>query len=80
MNLLMNFSTRWRKTQLSKAEKEMEAEAVAYVVCKYLGFRNLSSPNYLVLHGLKGDMMLGHFQRIGDMANKLILAVNGESK
>jgi hypothetical protein len=64
---------------LSKAEKELEAESVAYVVCKYLGFTNLSSPNYLALHNIQGDMMFAHFQRISYLANHLILAVDKES-
>jgi hypothetical protein len=61
---------------LSKAEKELEAESVAFVVCKYLGFKNLSSPNYLALHNLQGDMMFAHFQRISNLAHRLILAVD----
>jgi hypothetical protein len=66
--------------QLSRSEKELEAESVAFVVCKYLGLKNLSSPNYLALHNIQGDMMFAHFQRIGHVANKLILALNGESR
>ncbi len=62
-------------TQLSRAEKEMEAESVAFVVCKYLGFLDLNSPNYLALYGLGSDNLMACFQRIGDMAKKLILVL-----
>ena len=36
--------------QLSRAEKEMEAEAIGYIVSRSLGIDELASPNYLVLH------------------------------
>jgi hypothetical protein len=65
--------------QLSRAEKEMEAESVAYVVCSYLGFRNLSSPNYLALQGMKNDGINTHFQIISNLAKKLIIVIRGES-
>lgn len=65
--------------QLSRTEKELEAESIAYVVCKHLGFVGLSSPNYLALHNIKGNKMFAYFQRIGDLANKFILVLTGES-
>lgn len=67
------------KFQLSRAEKEMEAESIAYVVCSYFGMTNLCSPNYLALHGLKSDMILTCFQRINNLAKKLIIDLTSES-
>ena len=66
--------------QLTRAEKEMEAESVAYVVCTYFGFSNLKSPNYLALHGLKKDTILDCFQRINLLVKVIILALVDDNK
>jgi hypothetical protein len=67
------------ENQLSRAEKEMEAESVAYVVCRYFGFSNLSCPNYLALHGLKSETFMAHFHRVSSLANKLIIMLKTET-
>jgi hypothetical protein len=67
------------ENQLSRAEKEMEAESVAYVVSKHFGFSKLSSPNYLALHGLSSEMIMSRFQRISHLAKKMILMIEGGS-
>ena len=68
------------ENQLSRAEKEMEAESVAYVVCRYFGFSNLSCPNYLALHGLKSETFMAHFHRVSSLANKLIIMLKTGTK
>lgn len=68
------------KNHLSRAEKEMEAESVAYVVCSYFGFSDLASPNYLALHGLGSDKVFAYFKRISNLANELIIALESEYK
>ena len=63
------------KNQLSRAEKEMEAESIAYIVASYLGLRNLNCPNYIALHGGNNEKILTHFNRITTTARKIISAV-----
>ena len=36
---------------------ELEAESVAYVVGRHFGFDNLSSPNYVALHGATAEII-----------------------
>jgi hypothetical protein len=55
--------------------KELQAEAVAYVVCKHFGLENLNSPNYLALFRLKSDEVLAHMERIRNTASEIITAV-----
>ena len=62
-----------RKANLqSRSIKELEAESVAYVVCKYFGLEVLNSPNYLSLYEVSTNDMLVHFERIRNTANEII--------
>lgn len=56
----------------SRAIKELEAESVAYVVCKYFGLEGLNSPNYLALFEVSADDMLFQLERIRNTATKII--------
>ncbi len=49
---------------IESSVRELEAEAVAYVVGKYFGLEDLSSPNYVVLHGATMDLITEHLERI----------------
>jgi hypothetical protein len=51
---------------------ELEAEAVAYVVAKHFGIKNLASPNYLALHGANAKLIQAHMQRIQEVASEII--------
>jgi hypothetical protein len=68
------------KDQFSRQIKEMEAESIAYVVCSYFGLLNLSSPNYLALHGFSNDEIMNRFQRIISHARSFILMLEGENR
>jgi len=57
---------------LSRSEKEMEAEAVGYVVSRSLGIDELASPNYLILHGISAQMRIGDCEKIRQCASKII--------
>ncbi len=63
-------------TQLSKSEKEMEAEAVAYVVSSYLGIKNLNCPNYIAMHIANSGQILDNFNRILIVAKNIISALS----
>lgn len=64
--------------QLSRAEKELEAEAVAYIVAKHFGISDLKSPNYIALHGNEAQDIKGCMSKITDKAKLLIEFVEGE--
>lgn len=55
--------------------KELEAEAVAYVVCKHFGLEELSSPNYIALSGANSELILAHLDRIRTTAAQIIQSV-----
>jgi len=52
--------------------RELEAEAVAYVVSKHFGLNINSSPNYLTLHGIDSEKIMGHLERIRKTAVEII--------
>ncbi len=65
-----------RETRLMlQAERELEAEAVSYVVGKHFGLDGLSSPNYVVLHGANSEMIMEHLERIRYFAKEIIQAL-----
>lgn len=65
------------KNNLQNREiKELEAEGVAYVVCRHFGLDNLNSPNYLALFKLKSDEVLAHMEKIRNTASEIIAAVD----
>ena len=57
-----------------KALRELEAEAVAYVVGKHFGLEGMTSPNYLALHKVDAHMLMAHLERVRDTSLELINA------
>ncbi len=57
------------------AIRELEAESVAYVVGKHFGLDELSSPNYVALHGATSELVMGHLERIRKVAAEIINAL-----
>ena len=55
--------------------KELEAEAVAYVVATHFGLPDLASPNYLALWSADEEKILARQDRIRTCAVKLISAI-----
>ncbi len=52
------------RASISIQIREMEAEAVAYVVARYFELDHLQCPNYAVLHGVESATILEHLERI----------------
>jgi hypothetical protein len=52
--------------------RELEAEAVAFVVSKHFGLNISSSPNYCALHGVNSEMIMDHLERIRKTAVEII--------
>ena len=73
------FLHRVEKVQLSRAERELEAEAVAFVVGKHFGLGNLNSPNYLAFFGATSANIATHTERIRATANRIITAIEPQS-
>lgn len=59
------------KETLSRQQKELEAEAVAFVVCSHFGI-NTTSPNYLALWDIAPEEIMDSFHRIHALAVQLI--------
>jgi antirestriction protein ArdC len=59
--------------------REMEAEAVAYVVARYFGIDHRQCPNYSALHGVESTMILDHMERIRKTAIAILHGMDGES-
>ncbi len=60
------------KVPLDNTFRELEAEAVAYVVGRHFGLEGLSSPNYMALHGADAKMILMHLERIKNISIEII--------
>lgn len=52
--------------------RELEAEAVAYAVCRHFGFEDLKSPNYLYLTGLNAEDLKASLTTISGLAQEII--------
>jgi len=58
--------------------RELEAEAVAFVVSKHFGLNITSSPNYCALHGVNSEMILTHLERIRKTSIEVINEIENE--
>jgi len=65
--------------QLSRKIKELEAESVAFVVCKHFGLDNLNCPNYIALYNVSITEMFGQMSRIQSIANEIIAAIASDA-
>jgi len=61
--------------QKSRAEVELEAEAIAYVVARALEIENLKSPNYLALWDANGAKIMDRLDVIRTTANQILTAI-----
>lgn len=59
--------------------RELEAEAVAFVVCKYFGINGLKSPNYIILHGVNSEKMLNQLENVRKIALMIVEAVDNSN-
>lgn len=59
----------------NRAIKEMEAEAVAYVVSKYCQISRLKCPNYISLFGLGHNEIINSMSKILDVSQEIIKSI-----
>jgi len=62
----------------SKVVREMEAEAVAFVVARHYGFNDVDSPNYLALYGSDSGAILERLELIRVTAAEVIEAIQND--
>jgi hypothetical protein len=60
---------------MNRKTKELEAEAVAYVVSSHFGIPDLASPNYLALFEADAEKILKRYDRISTCAGEIINAI-----
>ena len=60
---------------MNRKTKELEAEAVSFVVGSHFGLEHLQSPNYLALWCADGEKILERQDRIRQTASKIIRSV-----
>lgn len=59
----------------TRAEIELEAEAIAYVVARALEIKDLKSPNYLTIWDADGSKILDRLDLIRDTAHQILAAI-----
>jgi hypothetical protein len=59
----------------SREIKELQAEAVAYIVSRHLGLGGLKSANYLALWNVTPEQLLTHLEIIRSTADKIVTAI-----
>jgi hypothetical protein len=64
-----------RTSLLSREQRELEAESVAYVVARHFGLNELNCPNYLVFWQADSDKIMMHMERIRKCAAQIIEGV-----
>lgn len=75
---LLHKSTSPDYISLTRAEKELEADATAWVVCNHFGLDAPQAVNYLALWNADGKKIREHLDRIQKAATKIIAAVAPE--
>lgn len=64
------------ENQFSRNIKEIEAEAIAYVVCAYYDLKGLNSPNYIANFLNDAAVIHTHLERIRSTAAKIITTID----
>jgi hypothetical protein len=68
------------RQNFTRKEKELEAEAVAYVVGSHFGLSDLASPNYLALWDADESKILDRIDRIRTTATDIIKSIEPQSE
>ena len=60
----------------TRSQRELEAEATAYVVMRHFGIEHVAS-NYLATYNVAGEQLLDSLETISGAAKRLITAIEG---
>lgn len=69
---IAHFLARHLENSMGNKQRELYAEPTAYAVCRYFGFEDLKSPNYLYLMGLKINDLNLSLTFISALSQKII--------
>lgn len=69
-----------RGWMLKPGTRELEAEAIAFVVASHFGINNLASPNYLALWEADAEKIAQRADRIRKVASEIISAIEQEGE
>lgn len=61
---------------VDKAIRELQAEAVAFVVSRYFGIDGLQSPNYIALFGLNSQDFVSSLRKIQEVSREIIIGLD----
>jgi antirestriction protein ArdC len=65
------------RTNDDKTRRELEAESVSYIVCKYIGLETgTKHSDYIALYGGNKEMLLESLEKIREVANEVISYLN----
>jgi antirestriction protein ArdC len=62
----------------TRSQRELEAEATAYVVMRHFGIEHVAS-NYLATYNVDGEQLRSSLETISGAAKRLIAAIEGVS-
>jgi len=75
-HVILHTMAQRKEFKLGRGDLELEAEAVSYVVCTYLGIETgPAHANYIAIWGGDSEKLKAHFTRIQGAASKLISAL-----
>jgi len=63
-----------RRAELSRKDRELEAEAAAFAVCSFFNVET-SAPSYLCLHGVEGKDVTARLAAIVNVSNSIIAGI-----
>jgi antirestriction protein ArdC len=62
---------------IDKTRRELEAESVSYIVCKYIGLETgTKHSDYIALYGGNKEMLLQSLEKVREVANEVISYLN----
>jgi hypothetical protein len=69
-----------RKNNFSRAEQEIQAEAISYIVSKYMGMNNPFSSDYILLWGKDKELLNNNLKYIVETARGMIKIINKDEE
>ena len=64
---------------IDPAVRELEAESVAFVVCRHFNIDGLNSPSYIALHNSTSENIINRLDRIRNVASEIIISIEESS-
>jgi hypothetical protein len=68
-----------KRHTFSKQDRELQAEAVSYVVAHHFGLRNQDSADYLLSYGVVPEQLASNLQAINKVSKQIIEAIESQT-